>query len=146
MERPHFFIPGTPTVSDHMDFFTDASQRVDWSMPIKELFSILVSAAIWGESWSNMRIVVGCDNEPTVKAINKGYSNKPVLSDMLRNLMLYCMKFNFSLKARHVPRLRNINADILSHLQVRKFLERNPEAESVPVLIPDSLPWDCSTL
>ena len=64
-----------------------------------ELFPIFISSSVWGNKWSQSRIVVHSDNEATVQMLNKGYCGKEPAASMLREIMFNCMKFNFTLKA-----------------------------------------------
>ena len=72
-------------------------------MTAKEIYPILVSAKLWGSQWSGKRILVHCDNEAAVRALNKGYSSKEHMARMLRCLVLVAMTNNFTLKVRHIP-------------------------------------------
>lgn len=83
-----------------------------------------------------MRIRVHCDNESAVAALNKGYSNKCVMSDLLRVLVYLSMINNFSLKSRHVKGKLNVKSDLLSRLQVAKFLRLFPQALQQPTPVP----------
>ena len=66
--------------------------------------------------------MVQCDNEGSVKALNKSYSDKPTVADIIRHDTFVCMKYNFILEAIHIPGKRNIKADMLSRFQVKKVL------------------------
>ncbi len=46
------------------------------SMALYELYPIVMAAVLWGDMWSQKRIVVKCDNAATVDIINKGRSIK----------------------------------------------------------------------
>jgi hypothetical protein len=102
-----------------------------WSIAAKELYPIVLAAQLWGERWKGLRVLVNCDNEPTVAAINKGYSKKVVMGNLLRVLIYLSMLYNFYLRARHIPGKLNRRSDLLSRLQVRKFLDENPEANPI---------------
>jgi hypothetical protein len=110
-------------------------EQSKWSIAAKELYPIVVAAQVWGHLWEGRRLVVNCDNAPTVGAINRGYSNKVVMGNMLRILMYFSMHNNFFLRARHVPGKLNTLADLLSRFQVRKFHQLAPLANSLPTPI-----------
>ena len=101
-------------------------------MTSKELYPIAVAFSLWGLTSSGKRIMVHCDNEGAVKALNKSYSNNPTVAYIIRHITFVCMKYNFILKAIHIPGKRNIKADMLSRFQVKKFLQTTPEANLKP--------------
>ena len=148
----NFFLDKTETSSDNMHFFTDAAGTIGYGgyfqgawfckqweevqlsycMTSKELYPIAVAVSLWGPLWSGKRIMVHCDNEGAVKALNKSYSNKPTVADIIRHVTFVCMKYNFILNAIHIPGKQNIKADMLSRFQVKKFLQTTPEANLKP--------------
>ena len=71
-----------------------------------------------------------CDNEGAVQALNKCYSNKPTVADIIRHITFACMKYNFVLKAIHISGKRNIKADMLSRFQVKEVLANYTRSES----------------
>ena len=109
----------------------NGSQLIQWHISPKELYPILVAASLWGSYWSGKRVRVACDNASVVIAINKGYSKHKVLGEMLRALTFYSMRHNFFLQAQHIPGRLNIESDLLSRLQVEKFLIANPLARDL---------------
>ena len=115
------------------EWFSEAwsERELKWSIAAKELYPIVVSAQIWGEQWTGLRVMVNCDNWSTVGAINKGYSKKVVIGNLLRVLIYYSMINNFHLRAKHLPGKLNRRSDLLSRLQVQKFLTENPMASPV---------------
>ena len=108
-------------------------------MPTQELFPIMVSTVLWGSSWKNLRMIVFCDNEPTVKMLNKGYTSREPAASMLRQIMSQCMSHNFTLKAHHIPGIKNILADPLSRCRFDLFFEACPTAGCNMTPIPPEL-------
>lgn len=45
-------------------------------MALFELYPIAVASVLCGALWSELRIVLNCDNEATIHIINKGRSKK----------------------------------------------------------------------
>jgi len=147
-----FFLSKTVSESPSIEFYTDASGKLgygayfqgswfalpwlshqaEYSMSAKELLPIIVAAHLWGFKWKNMKIKVHCDNEATVKILNKGYSSKKPIAEMVRSLMLCSMTYNFLLKAVHIPGKNNIKADLLSRFQINRFHHVTPEADRLP--------------
>ena len=52
----------------------------------KELVPIIISSAVWGQSWAKKRIEVKCDNQSLVIAINKGTARDSLVMHLLRCL------------------------------------------------------------
>ena len=134
------------------EWFSSAwkSYQQEWSIPAKELFPIVVAAELWGNTWSGNRVLVSCDSLGTVAAINKAYSNKKVMANLLRMLTFLSMKFNFHVRAVHIPGKANVLSDLLSRLQVKKFLQLAPQTSSQHRRHPGdpftSFKWICNTL
>ena len=44
------------------------------SITLKELLPVVLACAIWGRQWADSMVVVHCDNEGAVAAVNAGHS------------------------------------------------------------------------
>lgn len=107
-----------------------------------ELAALTIAALTWGQQWRGKRILIECDNEGAVTAINTGSCRNPLLMDLTRELWFICCRFEFELRAIHVPGLSNVDADLLSRNCVSLFLQRHPSnnfSRADPVM-PSSLP------
>ena len=60
---------------------------------------------------------------------------------MLRALTFYSLKHNFHMQAQHVPGKSNVIADQLSRLQVKKFMQENPDYSGLRVDVSEANPW-----
>lgn len=58
---------------------------------------------------------------------------------LVRHLVLTCLNFNISFKAKHIPGKSNIYADSLSRLQVQAFRDLAPNMDTHPTEIPSHL-------
>ena len=154
----NFFLDQYTVQSSDIEFYTDAAStlgyaayfqgawfslswekdQLNFSMSEMELYPIVVAASVWGTLWAGKRILVHCDNEGTVGIINKGYSNKGSIAHLLRQLMLTSMRWNFYLRAIHIPGKINIKADLLSRFQMSKFHQVTPEADLFPTFVKNS--------
>ena len=56
------------------------------SITLKELLPVVLACAIWGRQWADSMVVVHCDNEGAVAAVNAGYSKVPPIMHLLRCL------------------------------------------------------------
>lgn len=155
----NFFLERTFTSSIDLDFSTDAAsgcgyggflsgawfaetwmgKQKQWSMPCQELFPILVAVSLWGYQWCEKRILVYCDNLPTVELLNKGYTSKEPAATMLRLITVEAMSHNFLLKASHIPGKFNVFSDLLSRQRIAEFLRLCTNAEQNPSVVPDHL-------
>ena len=70
-------------------------QGNETSIAYHELFPIVLAACIWGDNWSQKRILFCCDNKAAVTAINKGTSSSPLIAKLLRVLTLRPCKVTF---------------------------------------------------
>ena len=113
-----FFLGEQLTMAPDLHFHMDASGtlgywgyyhphwfRRDWhpdqllgapgiSFSYLELFLIVLAAFIWGSEWSHKRILVFCDNEGTITAINSGTSKSSRMAKLLHHLVLQSMCCN----------------------------------------------------
>ena len=53
------------------------------SITLKELVPVVLACAVWGRQWSDCMVVVHCDNEGAVTAINSGYSRVAPIMHLL---------------------------------------------------------------
>lgn len=79
-----------------------------------ELLTVVVSIKVWGKRWMGKRIVIYCDNMTSVTVVNSGASRDPFLQQCLREICFWAARYEFELKATHLPGMENRTADILS--------------------------------
>lgn len=96
-----------------------------------ELFPIVVAIEIWGEYFSNHRILINTDNKGVMFSINCLSYKSLVVTILLRYLVSKCLKLNNWLKARYILGKDNIVTDALSRLQMKRFFELLPEADKI---------------
>lgn len=105
----------------------------------KELFPIVVSAAIWGRYWARSTVLFVCDNLAVVQALKSRSVRDPCLMHMLRCLFFFEAHFNFDHTATHIPGKDNVAADALSRNRAPEFFELYPQAPRMPAVIPSQL-------
>ena len=76
-----------------------------------ECWSVLVALRVWANAFSRKNILIYCDNENTVRAINSGGSRDVVMQSLLRNLHWECAKQSISVQAVHCFGSENRKAD-----------------------------------
>ena len=156
-----FFYDIERTPADSMHLYTDASSTLgfggyyekQWfcdkwpkdlpkeddkeiSMAFRELYPIVIAAILWGHLWTAKRILFYCDNEATVKIIQKGRSKTLSIMKLMRQLTWCSAKYNFCIYSEHLPGKTNLIADALSRFQMQKFRQLAPNANSQPLHCP----------
>ena len=160
-----FFLDSTITSSSDLELYTDAPRWVwgfggcfdgQWfqrkwlphiqlsptkgiSIEWQERFPIVVACALWFPHFSGTRIEFWCDKESVVAIINSGHSKAPRIMDFLRFLVLLSMKYNFFVRARHVPGVSNETTDSLYRFHDERFRTVAPKAQKQPCTILPSL-------
>ena len=109
------------------------------SIAYKELFSIVVAAALWGSQWVSWRVEFLCDNESVVAVLKSGSSRDQHLMGLLCHLSLLTIHQAFMFTASSVRGLANPVADSLSRFQFQRFRRLAPQADLTPCVIPESL-------
>ena len=111
-------------------------EQNDWSMPCQELFPIFVAVRLWAKRWTGKRVLVYCDNLPTVLFLIKCYTSKEPAASMLRGVVREAMSHNFLMRASHIPGKLNVFADLISRQKIAEFLAMCAYANRAPVSIP----------
>ncbi|KAL2096688.1 hypothetical protein ACEWY4_008836 [Coilia grayii] len=102
------------------------------SPAVYEVYPVVVAVLLWGSSWSGKRVLIYCDNEAAVFAINKGRSRVPVICPFLRRLVWTAACHQFILTAAHIPGHQNAIADSLSRFAFQRFRTLAPDADPDP--------------
>ena len=82
-----------------------------------EFYPIFVLLSMFGQSVKNSNILFHSDNEGVVRIINHQTSRSPNIMNFLRKLVLLLLKFNISLRSKHIPGKKNILYDSISRFQ-----------------------------
>ena len=106
-----------------------------------ELFAVYAAVSTWGSKLRNSQVVIHTDNEAIVKVWESGSSRDENLMGIVRLLFFSCVDLNLSLRLKHIPGYRNAYADLLSRLQVSRFLTLCRDAPSFPTSPPTQI-WD----
>ena len=99
---------------------------------------MVVSAALWGSSWSHKKILFRCDNTAAVEALSSRSAKDPTMAYLLQCLFFIKAQFKFESTAKHIPGRKKTATDVLSHNRPSTFLSLYPQA-SPPLSIPSSL-------
>ncbi|XP_053106618.1 uncharacterized protein LOC128325152 isoform X1 [Hemicordylus capensis] len=101
-----------------------------------EFFPIVVAIHLWADLFRDRAVRFWCDNQATVRVINRQTSRSPRVMNLVRAFVLACLSNNIQFIACHVPGVQNSLADALSRFQVQRFRQLAPEAERHPEQMP----------
>ncbi|XP_054835512.1 uncharacterized protein LOC129329840 [Eublepharis macularius] len=116
-----------------------ASAGVLRDLTFLEFFPILVAVSIWGDLLRDKRVVFWCDNQATVRVINRQSSCSERVMRLVCRFVLTCLATNITFSARHVAGVDNGLADTLSRFQMERFFALAPEAQRIPDPFPEEL-------
>jgi hypothetical protein len=89
-----------------------------------ELFAVFAAAWSYRHQLKDRSVLFLVDNSTDVSIINRQSTRSPLLACILRALFDLANKFNFSLRAVHLPGVDNFVADFLSRHSLHKFNHR----------------------
>ena len=108
---------------------------VSLKLPIHdlELLAVVVAVKLWKDEIAGQRVLIYCDNEPSVCAINSGRASQDFTAAGLRELWLTCSLYQIELRAVHLPGCDNRLPDFLSRWDLNekykfKFLQEIDES------------------
>ena len=120
-----------------------ASQK-PLSIAYKELFPVVISAALWGRRWETKWVEFCSDNMAVVCVLCSGTLKDPNMMVLLRHLSLVAAWHSFTFTASHTAGRDNSIADALSRFDFQRFHHLAPHAATVvtPILasLLDQLP------
>lgn len=90
-----------------------------------------------------MEIVVYTDNQSVVDVWRSGVTTDGTMLGLLRRIFFFGAQFNLNIVLYHISGYSNVNADLLSRLQVEEFLNLNPGVDESPQQIPEDA-WSVS--
>jgi len=97
-----------------------------------ELFALVVACHLWGEHFSNKRILFYCDNESVVSIFNSKRSRIPRVMDLVRHWTFLTLKYNIYIQVQHIAGKINEIADSHSRFQFKRFRMLAPYADPSP--------------
>ena len=101
--------------------WTDFEQNNEPSIQYKELLAVATSVFLWAREFENKRIRLFCDNEPVCRMLNNNTTNCKNCMVLIRMIVLFSMKWNLRIFAKHVKSEDNNLADSLSRYQMGRF-------------------------
>ncbi|XP_061196001.1 uncharacterized protein LOC133204278 [Saccostrea echinata] len=107
-----------------------AEQGITRDMNLLELFPVVVAITLWQSHFANSMLVFHIDNMSVVHIINSLTSKWDRVMNLVRKLVLICLKSNVCIKAICIPTKQNFIAYSLSRFQwvMRRFRRLAPQA------------------
>ena len=109
------------------------------SITFKEVLPIVWALAVWGPIWRGGLILVHCDNQGAVAAVNAGYSKSPRIMHVLRCLFFIRARFDLEVFVVHVPGAVNTMADAISRNNLHCLYSQMPSTFHRRTQVPHSL-------
>ena len=103
---------------------------------VKELFAIFAAVVTWGDEWANMDVIIYTDNKPITQIWLTGTTKNSDIMTIIRKLFYFLADRNINIRLEHVFGYLNTKADLLSRLQVDKFMQATPGANEKKSGIP----------
>ena len=91
------------------------------SIAWRELLAVVIACRIWGNLLTGKRLMLYCDNESVVRIVNSGSSKCLHVMHLVQSLFSVAVDYNFDVRLRHVPGVKNVAADLLSRGELEKF-------------------------
>ncbi len=109
------------------------------NIAVLELYPILLTIQVFGQSMANSSVIFYCDNEAIVHVINKQTSKDKNIMCLLRPLVLALLKFNIKFKSVHIPTQHNHLSDAISRFQITPQLLQSYGMQPLPTPTPHHL-------
>ena len=91
------------------------------SMNWRELYTIAMALAIWGDQFKGNRIMVHCDKNIHHANHGQSYSKSKSMMVLVHSLTMFGMQYNFDLHPQHIPRVDSGIANALSRFNHEQF-------------------------
>ena len=125
------------------------------SITFKELLLIVMAVAVWGPQWQEGSVIVQCDNQGAVAAVNLGYSKAlMIITYLLQCLFFIKAHFRVEVSASYLPGHLNMTADAISRDNLPFLFSQVPAARWSRIPLPgplirisldNRLDWTCSS-
>ena len=122
--------------------WTDFEISNNPSIQYKELLAVTVSILLWGSAFQNSRIRLFCDNDAVCRMLNNNTSGCKNCLELIRRIVLFSMKWNVRIFAKHVYSEDNNLADSLSRFQMDRFWSDVKKENRVMNHKPEEIPLE----
>ena len=104
----------------------------------------MAAVCAWGHAWRDRQVLFFTDNMSITQVWRSGTCRDPDIMRLVRYLFLFTARLNLNILMQHVPGVSNSSADALSRLQVGRFRQLVPHADSQPSPLPPEI-WSILT-
>lgn len=114
------------------------------SVPIhlKEFWTVVASAWLWGEQWQGNLVYVFCDNTSVVEVLEKEKPRDPKMLELLREFLYIVCTRKFTPVFRKIGTKENSTADFISRCHDPKLIASHFQSNNLPMRTPVTVP-DC---
>lgn len=105
-----------------------AKEDIAW----RELLAVVVTVATYGSQLAGRRLLIHCDNQAIVSAINEGVIRNEAMMKLVRVLFYQCAHMSITIKCVYITTTDNKAADALSRMDMDRFRQVCPEANDNP--------------
>ena len=89
-----------------------------------ELLNVVVALKVWCVEWRGQRVDIRTDNTNACLALQTGRSRDPFVQHCVREVFVYCARYDIELCARHQPGRELVRADALSRMFIDARCEK----------------------
>jgi hypothetical protein len=150
------FLPSTWASSVTLHLFTDSAASIGYgavfntswllgswneawrhqNITLLEFYPIILALDTWCDRLANQCVLFHTDNMALVSIINKQTTKDTGILQLLRRMVLVCLKHNILFQAIHIPGCCNILADLLSRSKFDHFKLRDSHMDAYPQPVP----------
>jgi len=103
---------------------------VSGDMTLLEMWAVLAALQQWGPSLKSQTVRLFVDNASVEFAVRKGRSFSARVNQVLRKILLLCLKYDICVHPFHVQSSDNVTADTLSRMSEAEFRSRRINGSS----------------
>ena len=115
-------------------------------MTFLEMVPVLLAIMLWGPNLQGKRVLFNIDNQALVSILNKQTSKSSRVMLLLREFVLFCMRYSIVFRAKYICSKSNDIADSLSRKQWSRFRKLVPHANVLPQVIPENFHYIMSNV
>ena len=124
-------------------------EKFNPSINYLELYALTIAIFNWIHKYSNMNVVLFCDNQSVVYMVNSSSSRCKNCMILIRMIVLKCLTHNVKITLKYVRSEDNTFADLLSRMKYKEFRKlarrNNVKFDKEPANIPEEL-WPMDKL
>ena len=122
--------------------FPDWLKNPDIPIHVKEFYVVIVSAWLWGDTWSGKVVHIFCDNTAVCDTLEREKPKDKVMQELLREFLYIVCSKGFSPVFRKIGTLANKTADYISRVHdpnlINQFFIKSGLPNRRPVNVSDS--------